>query len=152
MSIATEIEALKDKNGIVTAERVVEWAKANPGSALYNAPDFCGWDERKLAYEHMLWVARRLIAIHITYEDGQRKFVSLSIDRSRPGGGYRDVGDVLRDQSLHEIMLADALRELQRMQKRYEQVTDLEPVWRAAETVRRGGRRGRRGGERRASA
>lgn len=149
MTIASEIEALQDKDGLVTAERVVEWARSHPKSALYKAPEFCGWDERKLAYEHMLWAARRLIALHITYEDGTRKFVSLSVDREREGGGYRDVDDVLRNQTLHEIMLADALRELQRVEKRYEQVTELKPIWRAVASIRN--RKGRKG-ESRATA
>ncbi len=150
MSIASEIEALKDKDGLVTAERVVDWARKHPRSALYRAPEFCGWDEGKLAAEHLLWAARRLIALNITYADGTRKTVSLSIDRSRAGGGYRDVDDVLRDQTLHELMLRDALRELERMEVRYARITALQPVWRAASSVRRGARKGR-GDDRRES-
>jgi hypothetical protein len=77
------------------------------------------------------------MALHIVYGDGTRKLVSLSIDRTKPGGGYRDVDDVLRSPALHDIMLADALKELERMEIRYEKLRQLKPVWREAAKVRR---------------
>jgi hypothetical protein len=153
MTIQSELLSIKADHDLLTAEEVVDWARSHPNSALYKAPEFCGWDTKKAAYEHWLWGARRLIALHIRYEDnGQRKFVSLTIDRQRNGGGYRDIDDVLRDQSLYEIMLADALNELKRIERRYEQVRQLKPVWRAVAKIRRRRTRQMKGGERRASA
>jgi hypothetical protein len=137
MTIQSELLALKDKRELLTAEDVVDWARAHPRSALYKAPEFCGWDPKKSAHEHWLWGARKLMAIHVVYEDGGRRLVSLSLDRSREGGGYRDINDVLRDESLHEIMLQDALRELQRMEEKYQRLKALKPIWTAAAKVRR---------------
>lgn len=137
MSIKSELMQIKGKRDLLTAEDVVSWARAHPKSALHKAPEFCGWDLKKSAYEHWIWGARRLIGLHITYQDGTRKLVSLSLDRSRPGGGYRDVDDVLRDQSLYSIMLADALAELRRIEAKYDRLTQLKPVWSAAAKVRR---------------
>lgn len=147
MSIASEIEEIRDGRDLVTAEEVVDWARAHKDSALYNAPQFQGWDEKKAAREHWLAVARRLIAIHVVYEDtGMRKTVSLSIDRSRKGGGYRSVDDVLADRSLYEIMMEDALTDLKRLEIKYEHIKALHPVWREAAKVRR--KYERKGGKR----
>ncbi len=136
MTIESELNEIRGDDELLTAEQVVAWARAHPKSALYHAPEFQGWDSKKAAYQHWLWAARKLIAIHVTYADGSRKLVSLSIDRTRDKGGYRDIDDVLRDQGLHEIMLADALGELGRIEAKYERLMQLRPIWRAAAKVR----------------
>jgi hypothetical protein len=150
MSIESELLAIKGSDEFLIAEDVVEWARANPNSDLHESLE---WDDRAAAAEYRLHQVRRLIAIHVTYGDGSRKFVSLSIDRTRDRGGYRDIDDVLQDQTLHEVMLADALRELERVQARYNQLLALTPVWQAAAQVRRRarGRRQQRGGGARAT-
>lgn len=137
MSIESELLEIKGDSELWKVEEIVDWARSHPNSALHKAPQFCGFDLKKSAYEHWLWAARALIALHITYEDGTRKAVSLTIDRQRPGGGYRDVDDVLRDRGLYEIMLADALNELKRVELKYENVRQLKPIWREAARIRR---------------
>lgn len=153
MSIQTELLALRGEGEFWKCEEIVEWARTHPKSALHKAPVFCGFDLKKSAYEHWLWGARSLVSLHIRMGDGSRAAVSLSLDRSRKGGGYRAVEDVLRDKGLHEIMLADALNELNRVEAKYLHVKQLKPVWRAAAKVRRSRRaKQMKGGERRASA
>jgi hypothetical protein len=132
MSIETELTALKEGE-LLIVERVHEWAESHPKSALHGALE---WNDRKAAYQHRLWQIRRLIAIHITYEGGERRFISLVVDRSRPAGGYRDLQDVLQDRTLYQIALADALRELERIQARYEHLRGLKPIWSAVRKVR----------------
>lgn len=134
MSIESELLAIKGNKEMLLAEDVIAWARSHPKSKLHQAIE---WDDRKAADEHRLWQARRLIALHITFEDGERKFVSLSVDRTRDGGGYRDIDDVVRDKMLHEIMLADALNELQRVQLKYERLKQLKPVWREVARLKR---------------
>jgi hypothetical protein len=134
MSIETELLAIKGKNELLTAEEVVAWASKHPKSKLYGQFE---WDNSKAAAEYRLWQARRVIALNITYPDGNRRFVSLSLDRSNENGGYRDIKDVLQSKSLHEIMLADALRELERIRLHYEMLNQLKPVWSAVERVRK---------------
>ena len=46
------------------------------------------------------------------------------------------MADVLPRPDLRDIMLADALRELERMQAKYEHVSELASVWAEAERVR----------------
>jgi hypothetical protein len=136
MTIRDELLALRDGNELLTAEMVVEWARTHPDSDLHNAPQFHGWDIKRSAHQAWIAGARQLIAIHIRTEEGVRELVSLSIDRSRKGGGYRFVSDVLRDKRLHDVMLADALKELERVQFKYQQLNELKPVWKATERVR----------------
>jgi hypothetical protein len=131
--IQKELMAIKGDNELLLAEDVVSWARKHKSSALHGQFE---WDQRRAAHAHWLDTARRLIAIHVVYADGQRSLVSLSIDRARPKGGYRDVDDVRNTQSLYEVMLDDALRELKRMEEKYGHIKALAPVWGTAEKVR----------------
>ena len=156
MSIQDELQALLDASDddFLQARTVVEWAKSHPTSALYNAPEFMGWDLNKLAYEHLLHGARKLIEIHLIRIDGTPRVVSLTLDRHRPGGGYRRLDDVLANKRLHDILLHDALTELERVQFKYTMLKELKGTWEEVEKVRRRAeRRAKKGGaERRASA
>lgn len=134
MTIETELMKIKGDDEFLIAEVAIDWAKANRKSELYKALE---WDDRTAGHEYRLWQVRRLIALHITYEDGQRRFVSLSVDRKRDNGGYRDINAVLRDKGLHEIMLSDALAELNRIELRYDQLKQLKPIWREVAKLRR---------------
>ena len=115
MSVADELRALADNQGLIHAPRVVEWAQNNPESALYREFE---WDTDKAAHGYWVWQARRLIAIHIVSEAGERRTISLAIDR-KAGGGYRDVGEVLGNAELRQAAVKQALEELQRWQQRY---------------------------------
>jgi len=123
--IEKELEALRLADGIIHAESVVEWAKDNPESALHSQFE---WDDSKAASEYRVWQARRVIAIYVKAEDGERKFVSLSIDRSK-GGGYRDVEEVIANDDLRKILVKDALSEFKRVRAKYEHVKELAKVY-----------------------
>lgn len=134
MSIESELLHIKGKRKLLLAEDALEWAKQNRDSELHKSLE---WDDTKAAREHRLWQVRRLISLHISFEDdGSRRMVSLTIDRVKPGGGYRDINDVLKSRSLYNIMLKDALAELDRMRIKYERIKELEPVWVAADEVK----------------
>jgi hypothetical protein len=59
----------------------------------------------------------------------------LSIDRTE--GGYRQIADVMSRQDLRKVMLDDALAELERTQKKYRHLQELETVWEARDKVAR---------------
>lgn len=107
----------------------MEWARRNRGSALHQALE---WDDKKAAHEHRLSQVRGLIHVHVTTGDGTPMMISLSIDRVS-GGGYRSVEDVLAVPDLRQIMLDDALRDLQRVKAKYQHVAELNRVWEEAE-------------------
>jgi hypothetical protein len=123
-------KASRDK--MLHAENVVTWARRHPRSALHRQFE---WNNSRAANEFRLWQARRIIQINVIAEDGAPQLVSLSFDRAK-GGGYRDVRDVASSRELSEIMLQDALDELQRVQARYQRVRALTSVWTAVKRVR----------------
>jgi hypothetical protein len=134
MSIESELLEIKNGKELLIAEEVLEWSKAHPDSDLYKRLE---WNNSKAGHEYRLWQVRQLIAVHITFKDGERKFVSLSLDRPKEGGGYRDIEEVLRDKSLKDIMMADALNELHRIETKYERLKALKPIWSEVAKIRR---------------
>jgi hypothetical protein len=142
MTIRDELLDLRDDDGMLFPASVVEWAETHPDSSLHNALE---WDNDRAANAWRLEQVRQLIRLYITVGEPNETVVSLSIDRTN-GGGYRSMSDVAARPDLRDIMLADALAELQRVQAKYQRVQELEAVWREAEAVRtktpkRGGRR-----------
>lgn len=134
MSIRTELLALRNEDGLIVPGEAVVWARDNPGSDLHNALE---WDDEAAGEQWRHWQVRRLVALHIISEEGDRQVVSLSTDRRREGGGYRHTDEVLAAPDLREIMLSDALEELQRVENKYRRLQELAAIWDAAHTVRR---------------
>lgn len=122
--IVNELEALR-RNGLILPEVVVEWAREHPFSALH---DQFEWDDAEAAHEYRMWQARKVIAINIVSEDGERRVVSLSIDR-KVAGGYRDVETVLKDDELRKVLVRDALSEFKRVKAKYEHIKELSDVY-----------------------
>lgn len=134
MSIRDELLAIQASNneGLLHAREVVEWARRHTKSALHAAIE---WDDETAADEFRLWQVRRLVHLHIVTDGGAPQMVSLSIDRTN-GGGYRNAEEVARVANLREIMLADALADLERVQAKYARVSELAQVWAEADKVR----------------
>ena len=133
MSIESEIRALQAQYEILKVETIHEWAEANPKLALYRSLE---WDDVKAGYQYRLGQIRQLIAIHVRSPEGVRQIVSLTIDRVKPGGGFRDLDRVLSQPSLRSVLLQDALADLTRLQNKYAQLTELASVWEAVNNVR----------------
>ena len=132
-SISRELEALRNKQGKFVPSECVEWARSPPQSALAG---HLIWDNELAGERYRVWQVRELLAVHIVDPDGERRFVSLSIDRNN-GGGYRSLADVMKRPDLKAIMLQDALADLQQLQRRYERLTaELADVWKATDKVR----------------
>ena len=131
MSIETELKAIAVNVDILKPIDIVTWASENPESALRW---YFVWDNEKAGHAYRLYQARKIIQIYLEkYDDGEPEFVSLSIDRREPGGGYRRIADVIKVPSLMEVMLTDALKELERVRLRYNKVEALSSVWKAIE-------------------
>lgn len=134
MTIRDELLALKRDDGLILAVDAEEWARTHPESALHKSLQ---WDDATAGHEYRLIQVRRLIAIHIVTEEGARQVVSLSIDRQRPAGGYRTISDVLSAKELRDVLLDDALKELDRIQAKYAQLQELSRVWAEKDKVHR---------------
>ena len=122
--------------GLARPEDIVEAAQSED-SPLH--PKFT-WDDSVAGHQFRLWQARQLLRICIAYQPVSNKmiehnvFVSLSTDRMS-GGGYRIMTDVLRDDEARQIMLADALRELHRIQRQFRDLRELERVFQEIDKV-----------------
>ncbi len=129
--IAAELaEVQRAGGGILMPASVVEFAK-NPETALHSQFE---WDDGAAAQEYRIWQARHVIRLNVTVTGADtepvRAFVSLSSDRGGLGG-YRSTVDVIENDLQREIMLADALAELRRVQRKYKGLTALRKVWEA---------------------
>lgn len=131
MSIRSELETLQSEHGgVLQPEAAVQWAEKNKKSALHHALE---WNDKKAGHQFRVWQIRQLISVHIRNDHGIREVVSLSIDRNSDGGGYRELTAVMSTKKLRDILLNDALQELERVRLKYERLTELANVWSAIE-------------------
>jgi hypothetical protein len=134
MTIADELLALRDKDdGKIYPRVVVDWARANPDSELHNHR-FFNWNVEEAAYDRWVDQARKLIALYIVAETGERKTISLMIDRTN-GGGYRDLDEVMTNAELRRRALMEAATELLRWCDRHQHFKEFRPVFRALDRV-----------------
>jgi hypothetical protein len=133
-----ELEFIRSKHGgVLRPEDVVEFAR-DERTALH--ADF-QWDDTEAAQQFRLWQARQVIRLTITIVDspaGKQSipmYVSLVTDRQKPGGGYRPLVDVMSADDLRDELLRQALGELKTVRKKYQQLQELRPIFRAIEKV-----------------
>lgn len=115
--------AIKRANGndLLVAEEVVEVAR-DESSPLHQC---FTWDDTEAAKQYRLVQARRLISCEVVWPDDEKehpvpRWVSLSSDRKRPGGGYRETKQVINSKKLLEELEATAKKDLDGVLKRYE--------------------------------
>jgi len=125
MTVESELIALTNEAGFINPRYGVQWARENPDSALHKQLE---WDDAKAAEEHRVSQVRRLIAIHITADDGRRATISLIQDRNQDGG-YRHMPAVLGNAELRAMAVRQALRELRRIEQRYRWLNELAGVF-----------------------
>jgi hypothetical protein len=128
-----------ENDGVLRPADVVEAAR--PKNSILHSR--FTWDNDEAAERYRLWQARQLISVTIDYigpvrddSDKMRVFVSLTPDRAA-GGGYRVVEAVMMSPEDRNQMLADALDEMERFQKKYEDLKELAEVFSAMKRVRR---------------
>ena len=133
-----ELELVRTNNGgVLQAEDVVEFAR-NKRTALHEEFE---WDDSLAAQQHRIEQARRVIRLTLTVVESPAgtqaipMYVSLVSDRQQPGGGYRPLVDVMNADDMREELLRQALSDLKSVRKRYEQLQELRPIFRAIEKV-----------------
>ena len=114
---------------LLTAEDVVKEA-ANPSSPLHDYPGFLWDDDQEAAHKYRLSVARQLIRqITIVYKESPvkplPKYVSLVQDRQRPGGGYREIKEVICSTQLLQQLEDTAKKDIEGVLRRYEILKDF---------------------------
>lgn len=138
-SIREELEKIRDKNGgMLLPEAVVEFAR-DKKTALHAEFE---WDDTEAAAQYRLVQARHVIRLNIDViptENGNVAvpvYVSLVRDR-RKGQGYRTLRDVMNSADMRAQLLQQAVEELRRVQRKYESLRELAPVFTVLDRVAR---------------
>lgn len=123
--VRAELLAIKaaSPDGLLHTQIAVDWANANPASALHQRLD---WDNETAGNNWRLHQMRHLIEYHVVTESGAPEVISLQVDRSN-GGGYRGIAEARVDMA--DIMMREALRDLRRVRMRYGHIKKLQKVW-----------------------
>lgn len=121
-------------DGLIKPSEVIEFAK-NPETALHGCFE---WDDTEAAHQYRLQQARQILRVYVEVvpaasAEPVRAFVSLTSDRTKEGGGYRVITDVMSDESLRRQMLNDAFRQFRAMQAKYKHLQQLAKVWDAVD-------------------
>lgn len=141
INVREELEAIRLKHdGLLTEEAILNEAK------LKNHPlhDRFTWDNTEAARQWRLEEARTLIrSVYVSIEQPKsgpvvvRAYASLPRDRES-GGGYRAIADIMARDDLRGELLSSALNELDALKKRYSNLNELVPVFRAVDKVKMG--------------
>lgn len=139
MSWQSELASVARKHrGVLRAADVVEFAR-NPKTELHSK---FTWDDTEAAQQYRVWQARRLIRVSVDILPGVDKkyhaWVSLETDRDVPKGGYRATAAVLSNPARRIQLLEQALREFKRWERRYIELTELVPIFEAADGIKKG--------------
>lgn len=123
-----ELDAIQasDPERLLKPVAVVETA-TDPANALH---PYFEWNDDVAGHQYRVNQARALIrTVYILpppeTSQPQLVYVSLLPDRSKPGGGYRTVAEVLVDDILREEMLQTCLMGLRAWMWRYRQFQEL---------------------------
>lgn len=120
-----ELELIREEaGGMLKAEDVLDFARSS-NTALHK---YFEWDDGEAAYKYRLAQAKEIISVAVIMIPGTdkkvRAYVNLSEDR-KERLGYRSIVDVYSDEQLLEMLLQDALEELQAFKAKYEKLKSL---------------------------
>ena len=143
-ALRCELAELYEKEGVLKAQSVLDWARTHPESSVYErfekSPFGNLWDDAVAAHHCRITYARTII--RIDRDSGARRYISLPRDRTQPGGGYRPVELVARDPSEWKEATLNCLDEIRSCVRRFGYLLHyddrLEPVFKAIEkTIRK---------------
>jgi len=125
----------KEHAGLLQPAIVVQEARPT-SSPLHSQFE---WDDSQAAEKYRIQQARQLINVVVETIPGLKEpvpvFVSLTPDRARDGGGYRLLTTVLTDKMSKELLLQDALNELEIFQRKYARLKELAAVFKATRAI-----------------
>ena len=110
-------------DGLLRPKDVVEAAK-DEGSPLH---EHFEWDDKLAGHQYRLGQARKLIVRYeiVIDESAFPSRVSLLKDRVTPGGGYRQIEDVLNNEDLKRELILTATKDFEAWKNRYESILYL---------------------------
>lgn len=139
--LTNELETIRlaDSKKRLRPEAVVEAAKS-PSSRLH---DYFDWDDEVAGEKWRKAQARTLIRVAVFTPPGSneeyRMYCNLTSDRQVDDdgttGGYRSTVEVMGDEQLCAILMADALREMRTFEAKYAKLEGLAPILEAYRTM-----------------
>lgn len=136
--VIAELRRIAEVHGGQLKPSAVVQLAANEESPLHGYFD---WSDTEAAHKWRLHQARQLIRVSVEMIGPKesptmtRVFVSLTPDRS-DDTGYRVLTDVMSDPDYRKQLLADALDEMNRFEKKYQELKELAGVFSAMRKVR----------------
>ena len=138
-AVVQELRKIAERHGGALRPADVVKAARPESSPLHSKFE---WDDYEAAATlYRIWQARQLISVTVETVGAEgsevvaRVFISLTPDRVGDGG-YSSVEAVMLDPARRKQMLADALDELERVQRKYDSLKELVDVFRAIKSVR----------------
>jgi hypothetical protein len=135
--VIQELEQVRVQNidGLLIPDEVVMFAQ-DPRTELHRHFE---WNNTKAAHQYRLEQARKIIRVVVTYEphvqENMRGYVSLESDQQQPRGGYRTREDVMSVAETRAELLGQAIKELQRVQAKYQMLSELGDVFDAIDAA-----------------
>lgn len=134
--IVDTIESVIERDGVCHPSQLVEASRPeeSPTHGLFE------WDDAKAAEAHRVEQARRVIRLIpesvAKAETAAPRYVHVQAvtDEGKIVDGYTQTVRALRGESKQAVLM-DALRQLKGLQARYENLSDLAPIWEAIEQV-----------------
>lgn len=129
-----EIKYIEERDGSITAEAVVEFAK-DPNTALHSK---FTWDDKHASEQWRLWEARQLIrTIKVVVEIDQKEIVTHAfVHYDRSERGYISIARVLSDEEKKDKLLATAMNELNTFRNKYSALNELATVLKAIDALK----------------
>ncbi len=132
-----ELERIQKKHGAIDEKIVVREsrAKRSPLHSLFF------WDDDKRAAAIGRHEIARMILVSVRVKESEAEELRCTVGIRKYhgglGGGYFTISNIMQDPSLQMALLAQALADLDALQKRYEMIASLlEPIRRATKRVK----------------
>lgn len=130
MSAKEALLELAQRDGFITAQTVLDEARAE-SSPLH---EHFEWDDSEAAEQYRLVQARGLIRRYkITIETAPEKVVQVRMLSNVPtseGMGYALTSEAMKDDVQRDFIFQQAIREAAAFRRKYENLVDVEAVWR----------------------
>ena len=138
--VTAELQRIQAANGGLLRPVDVVREASRPDSPLHN---HFTWDDSEAAHQWRLQQARQLIRVTVEvlpYNEPEymvRAYVSLVKDRVQDNGGYRAMVAVIQSPTERQLLLAQALQELNRLRVKYHQLAELDAIFRGIDRAQR---------------
>lgn len=132
--VGEEIEKIEAEKGVVTAKDIVDRARPK------NSPihDLFEWDNKIAAEKWRLHTATQVLCCLVkTDEDDtpQKAYVNIEVKEGSKIGIFANIKKAMSDAQTREVVLRNALNELQAFKAKYNHLAELAAVFEAIDKI-----------------